>query len=84
MTDTRTSLVNRVTLADIAGQASVSLSTISKVLNGRSDVSAPTRARVEALLAEHGYLRRKTEAGGRPRLIHTVRGIGYVLRETPP
>ena len=30
------------------------------------------------------YLRRKTEAGGRPRLIHTVRGIGYVLRETPP
>ena len=31
-----------------------------------------------------GYLRRKTEAGGKPRLIHTVRGIGYVLRETPP
>jgi len=28
-----------------------------------------------------GYLRRKTEAGGRPRLIHTVRGVGYVLRE---
>jgi two-component system, OmpR family, response regulator MprA len=27
------------------------------------------------------YLRRKTEAGGEPRLIHTVRGIGYVLRE---
>ncbi|SEG84646.1 two-component system, OmpR family, response regulator MprA [Thermomonospora echinospora] len=26
------------------------------------------------------YLRRKTEAGGRPRLIHTVRGVGYVLR----
>ena len=28
-----------------------------------------------------GYLRRKTEAGGEPRLIHTVRGAGYVLRE---
>ena len=28
-----------------------------------------------------GYLRRKTEVGGRPRLIHTVRGVGYVLRE---
>jgi two-component system, OmpR family, response regulator MprA len=28
-----------------------------------------------------GYLRRKTEAGGEPRLIHTVRGIGYVLRD---
>lgn len=30
-----------------------------------------------------GYLRRKTEAGGRPRLIHTVRGVGYVLRHDP-
>jgi two-component system response regulator MprA len=29
-----------------------------------------------------GYLRRKTEAGGKPRLIHTVRGVGYALRET--
>jgi two-component system response regulator MprA len=28
-----------------------------------------------------GYLRRKTEAGGEPRLIHTVRSVGYVLRE---
>lgn len=30
-----------------------------------------------------GYLRRKTEAGGEPRLIHTVRGTGYVLRAEP-
>jgi two-component system, OmpR family, response regulator MprA len=28
-----------------------------------------------------GYLRRKTEAGDKPRLIHTVRGVGYALRE---
>jgi two-component system, OmpR family, response regulator MprA len=31
-----------------------------------------------------GYLRRKTEAEGELRLIHTVRGVGYVLRDTPP
>ncbi len=29
-----------------------------------------------------GYLRRKTETAGEPRLLHTVRGVGYVLRET--
>jgi two-component system response regulator MprA len=28
-----------------------------------------------------GYLRRKTEAEGEPRLLHTVRGVGYVLKE---
>jgi two-component system response regulator MprA len=28
-----------------------------------------------------GYLRRKTEEGGEPRLLHTIRGVGYVLRE---
>jgi two-component system response regulator MprA len=28
-----------------------------------------------------GYLRRKTEAGGKPRLIHTVRGVGYAMRD---
>ena len=28
-----------------------------------------------------GHLRRKLEARGEPRLIHTVRGVGYVLRE---
>ncbi|MEJ7774123.1 MAG: response regulator transcription factor [Nocardioidaceae bacterium] len=31
-----------------------------------------------------GYVRRKTEASGESRLLHTVRGVGYVLRETPP
>jgi two-component system response regulator MprA len=30
-----------------------------------------------------GYLRRKLEADGEPRLLHTVRGIGYVLRVEP-
>lgn len=31
-----------------------------------------------------GYLRRKTEEDDESRLIHTVRGVGYVARETPP
>jgi DNA-binding response OmpR family regulator len=30
-----------------------------------------------------GYLRRKTEAGGEPRLLHTLRGVGYILRQEP-
>ena len=42
----------------------------------------PTTA--NALEVYVGYLRRKTEADGESRLIHTVRGVGYVLRETPP
>jgi len=28
-----------------------------------------------------GYLRRKLESGGESRVIHTVRGVGYVLKE---
>jgi two-component system response regulator MprA len=31
-----------------------------------------------------GYLRGKTEAAGEPRLLHTVRGVGYVLRAPRP
>lgn len=31
-----------------------------------------------------GYVRRKLEAGGESRLLHTVRGVGYVLRENAP
>ena len=30
-----------------------------------------------------GYVRRKLEAEGEPRLLHTVRGVGYVLRDQP-
>lgn len=61
----------RATLSGVAEEAGVSLSTISKVLNGRSDVSSSTRARVEALLAEHGYLRRNA-GQTRARLIELV------------
>jgi LacI family transcriptional regulator, xylobiose transport system transcriptional regulator len=63
---------DRVTLAAVADEAGVSLSTISKVLNGRSDVSAATRTRVEALLAERGYQRRVGRADAKSDLIELV------------
>ncbi|MET9877503.1 LacI family DNA-binding transcriptional regulator [Actinacidiphila glaucinigra] len=47
----------RITLADVASKAGVSLSTVSKVLNGRPDVAAPTRSKVERLLEANGYQR---------------------------
>ncbi|HWB67660.1 MAG TPA: response regulator transcription factor [Mycobacteriales bacterium] len=42
--------------------------------------SEPTSNSLEVFI---GYLRRKTESAGEPRLIHTVRGVGYVLRHEP-
>ncbi|WP_299527866.1 LacI family DNA-binding transcriptional regulator [uncultured Streptomyces sp.] len=48
----------RVTLAEVATEAGVSLSTVSKVLNGRTDVARTTRTKVERLLETHGYRRR--------------------------
>ena len=38
----------------------------------------PTSNSIEVYV---GYLRRKTEEEGAPRLLHTVRGVGYVLRQ---
>jgi LacI family transcriptional regulator len=55
----------RATLADIAQAAGVSVATVSKVVNGRGDVAAQTRARVQELLYQHDYLApvfRHTEA----------------------
>ncbi|GIG92253.1 LacI family DNA-binding transcriptional regulator [Plantactinospora endophytica] len=46
------------TIATIADEVGVSLTTVSKVLNGRSDVAPETRARVEASLERHRYRRR--------------------------
>jgi LacI family xylobiose transport system transcriptional regulator len=61
----------RVTLADLASEAGVSLATASKVLNGRPDVAAATRERVEALLERNGY-RRRIATATRSRLIELV------------
>ncbi|WP_156250581.1 LacI family DNA-binding transcriptional regulator [Pseudactinotalea terrae] len=48
----------RATIGVIAEEAGVSVPTVSKVLNGRADVSAATRERVESVLARHSYRRR--------------------------
>ncbi|WP_440901868.1 LacI family DNA-binding transcriptional regulator [Actinosynnema sp.] len=48
--------MRRATLATIAAAAGVSLPTVSKVLNGKDDVGAETRARVRRLLDEYDYV----------------------------
>lgn len=45
----------RSTLVGIAAEAGVSVSAVSKVLNGRTDVAADTRERISGLLRQHGY-----------------------------
>jgi DNA-binding LacI/PurR family transcriptional regulator len=53
--EVRRSEVRRSTLVEIAADAGVSVSAVSKVLNGRTDVAAGTRARIAGLLRQHGY-----------------------------
>lgn len=53
--------IRRVTLKEVAAQAGVSLTTISKVLNGGGDVSSATRALVEEHLQRSGYRRRGSQ-----------------------
>ncbi len=50
------------TIAEIAKVVGVSVPTVSKVINGRADVSETTRSRVEAALAASGYQRRRAAA----------------------
>jgi LacI family transcriptional regulator len=54
------------TLADIAARAGTTVPTVSKVLNGRSDVSVATRNRIMELVAETGYLRRSGSVPAQP------------------
>jgi LacI family transcriptional regulator len=64
--------VRKTTLAAIAAEAGVSLPTVSKVVNGRPDVAAATRARVEQLLERHQYPRSGVRAQRRSGLIDLV------------
>ncbi|MDO9397827.1 MAG: LacI family DNA-binding transcriptional regulator [Herbiconiux sp.] len=67
----QTTTTGRVTIADIAVLAGVSVPTVSKVLNGKPGVSDATRMRVSAMLREHEYEPRRSTAS---RLIELVFG----------
>ena len=62
----------RITITAIAKEAGVSVPTVSRVVNGRSDVSPQTRARVEEILRRHGYRRRNARRRGPAGLIDLV------------
>ena len=58
----------RVTIREIADRAGVSIATVSRVLNGREDVSPETRSVVQRVIQENGYTAnrsaRASPAGG--------------------
>ncbi|MEU1620739.1 substrate-binding domain-containing protein [Streptomyces sp. NPDC005722] len=55
---------SKVTIGAIAAEAGVSTATVSKVLNGRSDVSAATRERIQQIMARRHYQRRGARRRG--------------------
>jgi hypothetical protein len=86
--------VERATIASIAEEAGVSVPTVSRVLNGRSDVAPATRSRVEAVINQRGYRRRgATSATPSPVIdvvfpeldgawaVEVMRGVTRVARE---
>ena len=82
-----------MTIAQIATQAGVSAPTVSKVINGRADVSLETRERVEAVIRERGYERssRSTSSSALLEVIFNelesdwaleiIKGVDLVARE---
>ena len=64
--------VSRPTLASIAAAAGVSLPTVSKVVNGKQDVSQATRDRVQQLLEEHNYVPVARKGGPEDLLVDVV------------
>lgn len=63
---------SRVTIAEIAEHAGVSVPTVSKVLNGRADVAESTRVRVQQVMVERGYKRRQPVSRGRVGLVDVL------------
>lgn len=88
---------SRPTIAQIAQIAGVSVPTVSKVLNGRTDVAQQTRERVERVIEEHGFVRNRAARALRkgktglvdlilPRLddeyfLPILEGVAQVLRD---
>jgi LacI family transcriptional regulator len=64
----------RPTMAEIAREANVAISTVSKVLNGHTDVSMATRKHIEQLLSDRGYQRpyASRRPGRRSDLVHLL------------
>ncbi len=81
------------TIATIAAEAGVSSPTVSKVINGRSDVAQETRRRVEAVIRQHGYRSPSRSAGSAPLIelifhelesdwaLEIIKGVEHVARE---
>src|SRR5258708_8730039 len=87
----------RSTIAEIAAQAGVSMPTVSRVLNGRPDVAPATRARIEKIIQENGYIHNGAAKGLRkgsgiidllvpgldnPYVTEIVRGVEEALERT--
>jgi DNA-binding LacI/PurR family transcriptional regulator len=68
----------RVTIRDVAAQSGVSPNTVSRVLNGKQDVSAVTRARVQAVIDELGF---RPNGLARSLLRRHSRTIGHVVTD---
>jgi LacI family transcriptional regulator len=66
------SKADRVKITDIARAAGVSAPTVSKVLNGRSEVASETRERVQEVLRAHNYQRRPSGKQPRAGLVDLV------------
>lgn len=56
-------MATRVTIKEIAGLAGVSIATVSRVVNGRADVSEETRELVQRIVREHGYTANRSARG---------------------
>ena len=71
---------SRVTIREIADLAGVSIATVSRVVNGRSDVSEETRELVSSVIREHGYATNRTArslSAGRTGLVGVLVPLVY-------